>query len=294
MASEQKPVKRLTGVDIAKRKGGPKVVAQVAYQSSVAKIIDPHCDFILVGDSLGMNLLGMDTTVPVTLEAMIQQGQAVVRSTRNALVVVDMPFGSYEESPEQAFRNAARVMKETEAGAVKMEGGAHMADTVSFLVQRGIPVMGHIGLTPQAVNAMGGFRVQGKAEGADEQLMADAQAIADAGAFAMVIEGVVEPVARRISENPFVAMVIEGVVEPVARRISENIPTVTIGIGGSPACDGQILLFDDLMGINDWVPKFVRKFADLGREIDAAAGAYREAVLDGSFPAVEETYQPNK
>ena len=147
MASEQVPSKRLTGVDIAKRKGGPKVVAQVAYHSSVAKIIDRHCDFILVGDSLGMNLLGMDTTVPVTLESMIQQGQAVVRSTRNALVVVDMPFGSYQESPEQAFRNAARVMKETEAGAVKMEGGAHMAETVAILVQRGIPVMGHIGLT---------------------------------------------------------------------------------------------------------------------------------------------------
>ena len=273
MASDQNPVKRLTGVDIVKRKGGPKVVAQVAYHSSVAKIIDRHCDFILVGDSLGMNLLGMDTTVPVTLESMIQQGQAVVRSTRNALVVVDMPFGSYEESPEQAFRNAARVMKETEAGAVKMEGGGHMADTVDFLVQRGIPVMGHIGLTPQAVNAMGGFRVQGKSEGADDLLMADAQAIAGAGAFAIVIEGVVEP---------------------VARRITENTSTVTIGIGGSPACDGQILLFDDLMGINDWVPKFVRKFADLRQEIDNAAGAYREAVLDGSFPAADETYQSKK
>ena len=226
MASEQVPTKRLTGVDIAKRKGGPKVVAQVAYHSSVAKIIDRHCDFILVGDSLGMNLLGMDTTVPVTLESMIQQGQAVVRSTRNALVVVDMPFGSYQESPEQAFRNAARVMKETEAGAVKMEGGAHMAETVAILVQRGIPVMGHIGLTPQAVNAMGGFRVQGKSEGADDVLMADAQAIAGAGAFAIVIEGVVEP---------------------VARRITENIPTVTIGIGGSPFNQPQLSLLRYLL-----------------------------------------------
>lgn len=263
-------ITRLTPVDIAKRKGGQKIVAQVAYHSSVAGIIDRHCDFILVGDSLGMNLLGMDTTVPVTLEAMIQQGQAVVRATRQALIVVDLPFGSYEESPEQAFRNASRVMKETDAGSVKMEGGAHMVDTVSFLVQRGIPVMGHIGLTPQAVNAMGGFRVQGKAEGADDILMADARAISDAGAFAMVIEGVVEP---------------------VARKMTESIPTVTIGIGGSPACDGQILLFDDLMGINDWVPKFVRKFANLRQEIDRAASEYREAVLDGSFPAIEETYQ---
>ena len=212
----------------------------------------------------------MDTTVPVTLEAMIQQGQAVVRATRQALIVVDLPFGSYEESPEQAFRNASRVMKETDAGAVKMEGGAHMADTVSFLVRRGIPVMGHVGLTPQAVNAMGGFRVQGKAEGADDILTADARAISDAGAFAMVIEGVVEP---------------------VARRMTESVPTVTIGIGGSPACDGQILLFDDLMGINDRVPKFVRKFAALGPEIDRAASEYREAVLDGSFPAMEETYR---
>lgn len=270
MNNTQDRITRLTPVDIAKRKGGQKIVAQVAYHSSVAKIIDRHCDFILVGDSLGMNLLGMDTTVPVTLEAMIQQGQAVVRATCQALIVVDLPFGSYEESPEQAFRNASRIMKETDAGSVKMEGGAHMADTVSFLVQRGIPVMGHIGLTPQAVNAMGGFRVQGKAEGAGDILTADARAISDAGAFAMVIEGVVEP---------------------VARKMTESIPTVTIGIGGSPACDGQILLFDDLMGINDWVPKFVRKFANLRQEIDRAASEYREAVLDGSFPAIEETYQ---
>ncbi len=273
MPSDNDQVKRLTAGDIATRRGGQKVVAQVAYHSSVAKIIDRHCDFILVGDSLGMNLLGMDTTVPVTLDAMIQQGQAVVRSTRNALVVVDMPFGCYEESPEQAFRNASRIMKETEAGAVKLEGGAHMAETVAFLVQRGIPVMGHVGLTPQAVNAMGGFRVQGKTEGADDVLMTDASAISEAGAFAIVIEGVVEP---------------------LARQMTESIPTVTIGIGGSPACDGQILLFDDLMGVNDWVPKFVRKFADLRREIDAAAGAYREAVLDGSFPTEEETYQAKK
>lgn len=273
MSSQKKNVKRVTAVDIAKRKGGQKVVAQVAYHSSVTKIIDRHCDWILVGDSLGMNLLGMDTTVPVTLDAMIQQGQAVMRATENSLIVVDMPFGSYEESPQQAFRNAARIMKETEAGAIKMEGGAHMADTVAFLVQRGIPVMGHIGLTPQAVNAMGGFRVQGKAEGADEILMADVKAVSEAGAFAIVIEGVVEP---------------------VARQMTESIPTVTIGIGGSPACDGQILLFDDLMGINDWVPKFVRKFANLRQDIDAAAAAYREAVLDGSFPSKDETYEIKK
>ena len=263
--------KRLTAVDISKRKDGRKVVAQVAYHSSVSTIIDPHCDFILVGDSLGMNLLGMETTVPVTVEAMIQQGQAVVRATRNALIVVDLPFGSYEESPEQAFRNAARIMKETTAGAVKLEGGAHMAETVAFLVRRGIPVMGHIGLTPQAVNAMGGFRVQGKSDGSEELLMADATAISDSGAFAIVIEGVIEP---------------------IARKITEQVPVVTIGIGGSPACDGQILLFDDLMGINDWVPKFVRKFANLRKEIDSAAVAYREAVLNGSFPNADETYQP--
>jgi 3-methyl-2-oxobutanoate hydroxymethyltransferase len=271
MSSHTQSSKRLTAVDIARRKGGRKVVAQVAYHSSVARIIDPHCDFILVGDSLGMNLLGMDTTVPVTVEAMIQQGQAVVRATRQALVVVDMPFGAYEESPQQAFRAAARIMKETEAGAVKLEGGAHMAETVAFLVRRGIPVMGHVGLTPQAVNAMGGFRVQGRTDGADAVLLADAKAIADAGAFAIVIEGVVEP---------------------LARRMTESISTVTIGIGGSPACDGQILLFDDLMGVNDWVPKFVRKFADLRGEIERAAAAYRAAVEDGSFPAADETYQP--
>ena len=213
MASEQVPTKRLTGVDIAKRKGGPKVVAQVAYHSSVAKIIDRHCDFILVGDSLGMNLLGMDTTVPVTLESMIQQGQAVVRSTRNALVVVDMPFGSYQESPEQAFRNAARVMKETEAGAVKMEGGAHMAETVAFLVQRGHSGHGAYWSDTPGRERDGWFPRSGKIGRGRRRIDGRRSASLPApGAFAIVIEGVVEP---------------------VARRITENIPTVTIGIGGS-------------------------------------------------------------
>lgn len=264
-------IRRLTAVDIGRRKGGDKVVSLTAHHAQIAGLVDRHVDFLLVGDSLGMVVHGLETTVPVTLEMMILHGQAVVRATKRALVVVDMPFGAYEEGPQQAFRNAARVLKETGAGAIKLEGGSHMAETVAFLVRRGVPVMGHVGLTPQAVNTMGGFRVQGRGEAAERMLDADARAIAEAGAFAVVLEGMVEP---------------------VARRITEALPTVTIGIGASAACDGQILVLDDMLGLSDRVPKFVRKFGSLREHIEGAVAAYAEAVRCDSFPGPEEVYRP--
>ncbi|MBO1022425.1 3-methyl-2-oxobutanoate hydroxymethyltransferase [Methylobacterium sp. SD274] len=266
--------RRIRAVDLAKRKAeGAKIIALTAYHAHTASILDPHCDFILVGDSLGMVMHGMETTLPVTLEMMIVQAQAVIRGTSRALIVVDMPFGSYEASPQQAFMSAARVLKETGAGAIKMEGGARFAETVAFLVERGIPVMGHIGLTPQSVNTMGGFRVQGRGAEGERKLMQDAQAISDAGAFAIVLEGIVEPVARAIATNP-------------------SITTVTIGIGASTACDGQILVLEDMLGLSDRVPKFVKRFGSLRGQIEGAVEAYAEEVRAGRFPADEHTYQP--
>ncbi|MHC2018216.1 3-methyl-2-oxobutanoate hydroxymethyltransferase [Methylobacterium sp. CM6247] len=266
--------RRIRAVDLAKRKAeGAKIIALTAYHAHTASILDPHCDFILVGDSLGMVMHGMETTLPVTLEMMIVQAQAVIRGTSRALIVVDMPFGSYEASLQQAFMSAARVLKETGAGAIKMEGGARFAETVAFLVERGIPVMGHIGLTPQSVNTMGGFRVQGRGEEGERKLMQDAQAISDAGAFAIVLEGIVEPVARAIATNP-------------------SITTVTIGIGASTACDGQILVLEDMLGLSDRVPKFVKRFGSLRGQIEGAVEAYAEEVRAGRFPADEHTYQP--
>jgi 3-methyl-2-oxobutanoate hydroxymethyltransferase len=271
--SVQTSERRITAVDIAARKGGEKIVSLTAYHAHTAGIVDRYCDFILVGDSLGMVMHGLETTVPVTLEMMILQGRAVMRGSKRALVVVDMPFGSYEEGREQAFRNAARVMKETNAGAIKVEGGEHMAETVAFLARRGIPVMGHVGLTPQAVNTMGGFRVQGHSEEGQKLLEADARAIADAGAFAIVLEGIVEP---------------------VARAITEAIGAPTIGIGASPACDGQILVLEDMLGLSEWAPRFVKKFGSLREHIEGAVAAYAEEVRAGSFPGPEQVYQPRK
>jgi 3-methyl-2-oxobutanoate hydroxymethyltransferase len=269
--SKQTEGRRLTAVDIAGRKGGEKIVSLTAYHAHTAGIVDRYCDFILVGDSLGMVMHGLETTVPVTLEMMILQGRAVMRGSKRALVVVDMPFGSYEESREQAFRNAARVLKETGAGAIKMEGGAHMAETVAFLVKRGVPVMGHVGLTPQAVNTMGGFRVQGRSEEGQKLLEADAHAIAAAGAFAIVLEGIVEP---------------------AARAITAAIAAPTIGIGASPACDGQILVLEDMLGLSEWTPKFVKRFGSLRRHIEEAVAAYAGEVRAGTFPGPEQVYQP--
>lgn len=271
--SVQSAARRLTAVDIASRKGGEKIVSLTAYHAHTAAIMDQHVDFILVGDSLGMVMHGMESTLPVTLEMMILQARAVMRGSKRALVVVDMPFGSYEEGPQQAFRNASRVLKETGAGAIKLEGGVHMAETVAFLVRRGIPVMGHVGLTPQSVNTMGGFRVQGRGEEGQRLLEADARAISDAGSFAIVLEGIVEP---------------------VARSITETIAAPTIGIGASPACDGQILVLEDMLGLSDWVPKFVRKFGSLREHIEGAVLAYADEVKAGTFPGPEQVYQPKK
>jgi 3-methyl-2-oxobutanoate hydroxymethyltransferase len=271
MSVQKETQRRLTAVDIAARKGGEKIVSLTAYHAHTAGIVDRYCDFILVGDSLGMVMHGLETTVPVTLEMMILQGRAVMRGSRRALVVIDMPFGSYEEDAKQAFRNASRVLKETGAGAIKLEGGVHMAETVSFLVRRGIPVMGHVGLTPQSVNTMGGFRVQGRSDDGQRLLEADARAIADAGAFALVMEGIVEP---------------------VARAITGSIATPTIGIGASAACDGQILVLEDMLGLSEWAPKFVKRFGSLRAHIEGAVAAYAEEVRAGSFPGPEQVYQP--
>ncbi|GJE28337.1 3-methyl-2-oxobutanoate hydroxymethyltransferase [Methylobacterium organophilum] len=266
--------RRVKAVDLARRKAeGRKIIALTAYHAHTASILDAHCDFILVGDSLGMVMHGMESTLPVTLEMMILQAQAVIRGTSRALIVVDMPFGSYEASREQAFMNAARVLKETGAGAIKMEGGARFAETVEFLVQRGIPVMGHIGLTPQSVNTMGGFRVQGRTAESERRLMEDARAINDAGAFAIVMEGIVEPVAKAIAT-------------------SEAITTPTIGIGATAHCDGQILVLEDMLGLSDRSPKFVKSYGSLRSHIEEAVQAYAEEVRSGRFPAEEHTYPP--
>lgn len=265
--------RRLTANDIRARKGGVPVVALTSYHAHTAAIIDRHVDFILVGDSLGMVMHGFETTIPVTLDMMIMQGSAVMRGSKRALVVVDLPFGSYEESPAAAFRSAARIMKETGCGAVKMEGGAEFAPSVRFLVDRGIPVMGHVGLTPQRFNTMGGFKVQGKDTTGAETIKADAHAIAAAGAFAVVLEAIVEPLAREITP-------------------ALTIPT--IGIGASPACDGQILVLEDMLGLSPRVPKFVKSYGSLAAHIEAAVEAYADDVRARAFPAEENVYKAKK
>ncbi len=255
--------------DITAMKGRRPVVALTSYHAHTAAIADKYCDFLLVGDSLGMVMHGYETTVPVPLELMIMHGQAVVRGAKRALVVVDMPFGTYEESPSIAFRNAARVMKETDCGAVKLEGGKRMAETIRYLVERGIPVMAHIGLTPQSINVLGGFRTQGRTLGEWEALEADARLVAQAGAFAVVLEAIAEP---------------------LAARISSAIPIPTIGIGASAVCDGQILVMEDMLGLSPRVPKFVKRFGRIGQAIEEAIREYAEEVRAKSFPGEEHTY----
>ena len=271
--STQSEVKRLTAPDIRARKGGAPIVSLTAYHAHTARIVDKHCDVILVGDSLGMVMHGLETTVPVTLEMMILQGHAVMRGSERALVVVDMPFGSYESSREQAFASAARVMKETGCGAIKLEGGRRMAETIRFLVERGVPVMAHIGLTPQAINTIGSFRAQGREEADWAPIEDDGRAVAEAGAFSVVIEAVAEP---------------------LARRITESVPIPTIGIGASVACDGQILVLEDMLGLSPRVPKFVKRFSDLGPSIDAGVKAYAEEVRARTFPGPEHVYGMKK
>jgi 3-methyl-2-oxobutanoate hydroxymethyltransferase len=232
-------------------------------------LVDRYCDVILVGDSLGMVMHGFETTVPVTLDMMILQGHAVMRGSKRALVVVDMPFGSYEQSKEQAFASCARVLKETLCGAIKLEGGRRMAETIRFLVERGVPVMGHVGLTPQSINTLGSFRAQGRDEVDWAPIEADAMAVAEAGAFSVVVEAVAEP---------------------LGRRITEKVPIPTIGIGASPACDGQILVLEDMLGLSPRVPKFVKRYGDLGPGIEAAIAGYAKEVRTRAFPGPEHTY----
>jgi len=268
--SAQAPIRRITSPQLRARKGGEPIVSLTSYHAHTAAIVDKYADFILVGDSLGMVMHGMESTVGVTLDMMITHGKAVVRGTQRALIVVDMPFGTYEESPNMAFRNAANVMTATQCQAVKLEGGARMADTIRFLVDRGIPVMAHIGLTPQSTNVLGGFKTQGRDETTWEHHINDAKAVADAGAFAVVVEGVVEPLAVEITK-------------------SINIPT--IGIGASAECDGQILVLEDMLGLNPKPPKFVKVYGEFGGMMDRAVAAYANEVKSRAFPSEDETYQ---
>jgi len=266
--------KRISVPDIAARKRGEPVVVLTAYTVSMARLLDSHVDVLLVGDSLGMVLYGLDSTLSVSLDMMIAHGAAVVRGSRRACVVVDMPFASYQESKEQAFRSAARMLAETGCAAVKLEGGEEMAETIDFLVRRGIPVMGHVGLTPQAVNALGGYRARGRSDAEQAKILGDARAVAEAGAFSIVVEGVVEP---------------------LARQITDTVPVVTIGIGASAACDGQVLVSDDLLGVfGGFTPKFVKRYAELGPIIEEAAGRYAAEVKARTFPGPEHVFQPKK
>jgi 3-methyl-2-oxobutanoate hydroxymethyltransferase len=269
--SVQAVKRRLSPGNIEALKGERPIVSLTAYTTPIARLLDPHVDFMLVGDSLGMVLYGLDSTVGVTLDMMIAHGQAVMRGSEKACVVVDLPFGSYQESKEQAFNSAARILKETGCSAVKLEGGAEMAETVDFLTQRGIPVLGHVGLMPQLVNTMGGYRSLGRNDKEAAKIRRDAKAIDDAGAFAIVVEGTIEP---------------------LAREISETLRAPTIGIGASPACDGQILVSDDMLGIfSDFKPRFVKHFAELAPQISAAFEAYANEVKARTFPGIEHTFQ---
>ncbi len=271
--SVQAPVRRITAPEIASRKGGEPIVTLTAYHAHTAAIADELVELLLVGDSLGMVMHGLETTVPVTLDMMISQGRAVVRGSQRAMVVVDMPFGSYEASPAEAFRNCVHLLKETGAGGVKLEGGVRMAETIRFLTERGVPVMGHIGLTPQSVLTLGGFKAQGRDEKDWESILADARAVDEAGAFSIVVEAVAEP---------------------LAARITEIVKAPTIGIGASAACDGQILVMEDMLGLNDRVPKFVKKYGSLKDHIHGAIKGYADDVRQRSFPAPEHTYGMRK
>lgn len=255
--------------DIRARKGGAPLVSLTAYTTPMAQMMDAHCDFVLVGDSVGMVLHGLPSTLGVTMEMMILHGQAVARGLQAAMMVIDMPFGSYEESPQQAFRNAARLMAETGAGAVKLEGGVEMASTIAFLVKRGVPVMAHIGLTPQSINTLGGYKVQGRGAAGDA-LMADAMAVAKAGAFAVVLEKVPAT---------------------LADAVTAEVSIPTIGIGASAGCDGQILVVDDMLGLfTAFKAKFVKRYATLGADGEMAIAAYAEDVRARRFPGPEHVF----
>src|SRR5437660_6219610 len=267
--SVQSAIKRKTAPDIRARKNGEPIVMLTSYHAHTAALVDRHCDVILVGDSLGNVMHGFETTIPVTLDMMILQGHAVMRGSRHALVVVDLPFGSYETSRDQAFMTAARVLKETGCGAIKLEGGQRMAETIRFLAERGVPVMAHVGLTPQSINALGGFKAQGRDSADWAPIAADARAVAEAGAFAVVLEALAEP---------------------LAAQITREIAIPTIGIGASPACDGQVLVLEDMLGLSPWAPKFVKRYTSLGPAIEAAVASYAAEVRSRRFPGPEHVY----
>jgi 3-methyl-2-oxobutanoate hydroxymethyltransferase len=263
-------IKRLSTKDILSHKGKQPLVCLTAYTAPFAKIMDQHADLLLVGDSVGMALYGMESTLPVTLDMMINHGKAVVLASRRSCVVVDMPFGSYQESPAQAFLSAAKIMAQTGCQAVKLEGGVEMAATIRFLVERGVPVMGHVGLMPQRVNVYGGYLHHGKTNAEKNKIMEDAAAVQEAGAFAVVIEGVKEE---------------------IAKEVTQKLAIVVIGIGGSPACDGQILVSEDMLGLfTEFKPKFVKHYANIAREIDHAVGEYARDVRSRAFPGKEHCF----
>lgn len=269
MSAQREEINRLSAPDITVRKGREPLVCLTAYTAPIAEILDEVCDVILVGDSVGMVLHGLPNTVGVTLEMMILHGQAVMRGSRRAMVVIDMPFGSYEAGPETAYANAVRVLKETGAQGVKLESGPVVAETIAYLVRRGIPVMGHVGLRPQSALVDGGFKARGREPEERARVMAEAVAAEEAGAFAVVVEGVAEG---------------------LARQITEKLTVPTIGIGASSGCDGQILVTDDMLGLFEWTPRFVRRYADLKTEIGDAVRAYADDVRARRFPALAETY----
>lgn len=271
--SAQTNVRRKTVRDIAKAKGGDPLVCLTAYDAQMAQLLDSHCDILLVGDSVGMVVHGLPSTVGVTMDMMILHGQAVMRASSQAFVVVDMPFGSYETNADQAFLNAARILQETGCQAVKIESGAYAATQIAHMVERGIPVMGHVGLRPQAINVDGGFRAKGRTQDEWMRVVAEAVAAAEAGAFAIVVEGVAPD---------------------LADEITKSVSCPTIGIGASAGCDGQILVTNDLLGMTDWVPKFVKKNADLKSIISAAAETYASEVKSRAFPGDAQTYKLSK
>ena len=269
------PGKRMTVPSLRARKADGKtqepIVMLTAYTMRMAQLLDPHCDMLLVGDSLGQVIYGLPSTIPVSLEMMCAHGTAVVRGSWHALVAVDMPFGSYEGSSEQAFASASRVMKETGCAAVKLEGGEAMAPTIRFLTERGIPVIGHVGLTPQAVNVLGGYGARGRNQAEAEKILADAKAVDQAGAFCIVVEGVLED---------------------IASEVTGNVAALVIGIGASPQCDGQVLVTEDMLGLFERTPRFVKRYADLASEIGDAAATYAAEVRERTFPTSEQTYRP--
>jgi 3-methyl-2-oxobutanoate hydroxymethyltransferase len=269
------PGKRMTAPSIRARKVDGRteqpIVMLTAYTMRMAQLLDPHCDMLLVGDSLGQVIYGLPSTIPVTMEMMCAHGAAVVRGSWHALVGVDMPFGSYEGSSEQAFASASRILKETGCAAVKLEGGEAMAETVAFLTQRGIPVIGHVGLTPQAVNMLGGYGVRGRADIEAAKIIADARAVAEAGAFTIVVEGVLES---------------------LASQIAAEVATPVIGIGASAECDGQVLVTEDMLGMFERTPRFVKRYDDLASRIGEAAANYAAEVRSRSFPTADQTYKP--